>query len=301
MATASVPVDLLNPGQVFGSLGLLELSEILLGPSKAAFDWTAPENTQFVIEAEGSKDPIQEALRFLAEAHVESLAPPQSGLNTDEWSVGTCDVSTAEGYPIPPPSSSAALPAVLRAQGTSITVSSWGEANLPDQLTTGRDNVKFWAGSKGKPGAAFLEDAIQLIREGVSLPCHDPFGFAAPQSGSLRFDWRRDYVPIDAGFSLNEHKGSMSSLGYPLVETLAAIGVAHARPLRGRNKLEYRYSVLGTEPGGDRGLLPAPFLRAALGTASFPFPQRRFTMCLDWPGQENQARCITQVFEESAS
>jgi CRISPR-associated protein Csx14 len=30
-----------------------------------------------------------------------------------------------------------------------------------------------------------------------------------------------------------------------------------------------------------------------------PFPTRNFTMQLDWPGQENQARCITTVREET--
>ena len=42
------------------------------------------------------------------------------------------------------------------------------------------------------------------------------------------------------------------------------------------------------------------FLRAALGTEDAPVPGlpfRRFAMQLGWPGQEGQARCITNVFE----
>jgi CRISPR-associated protein Csx14 len=46
--------------------------------------------------------------------------------------------------------------------------------------------------------------------------------------------------------------------------------------------------------------MPAPLLRASLGAPSLPFPTRHFTMHLDWPGQENQARCITSVDEENA-
>ena len=86
-------------------------------------------------------------------------------------------------------------------------------------------------------------------------------------------------------------------VGFPVVEILAAIGVTHARPSR-RKKLEYRYGVLGY----DDGFLIEPiFHRAALGAETTPIPGRsfrRFVMNLDWPGQEDQARCITQVSEE---
>jgi CRISPR-associated protein Csx14 len=119
-------------------------------------------------------------------------------------------------------------------------------------------------------------------------------------SSSFRFDWRRDYIPIDAGFSLNMHSG-MLPRGYPLVEILAAIGLSHARPRR-VTKLEYRYAVAGrsaSQQDEESALLPALFVRAALGAAELPFPTRNFTMQLDWPGQENQARCITTVREET--
>jgi CRISPR-associated protein Csx14 len=83
-------------------------------------------------------------------------------------------------------------------------------------------------------------------------------------------------------------------LGYPAVELLAAIGLQNARPARPdrRDRLTYRYAVAGV-------CLPAMLLRAALGAAEFPFPRRVFRMQLDWPGQEGQARCITDVIEET--
>ena len=86
--------------------------------------------------------------------------------------------------------------------------------------------------------------------------------------------------------------------GYPIVELLAAIGLSHARPKRTeRNKLEYRYSVLGiTDP---ETLYDPILLRAALGGADLGLPRRDFVMQLGWPGQENQARCITNVIEET--
>jgi CRISPR-associated protein Csx14 len=120
-----------------------------------------------------------------------------------------------------------------------------------------------------------------------------------PQSSSFRFDWRRDYIPIDAGFSLNAHAGRIEAVGYPLVELLAAVGLANARPRRPnrRNKLEYVYGVVGTDSSSALWL-PLPVLRAAMGSTALPFATRRFRMQLGWPGKEGQARAITTVTEE---
>lgn len=301
MATASIPVDLFNPGQVFGCVGLLELSETLIGTTRAAFDWRDPRDTRFVLESFDEANPVEEGLRFLASAEVEALAPPEGNLDTEKWKVPTRRTTPDQGYPVPPPSSPAALPAVLRAHGVVVTLSSWGEANLPDRITTGRDNVKFWAGMAGYPGVGLVRDALDAARNELDSATAQPFDLSVPMSSGFRFDWRSDYIPIDIGFSLNNH-GKMQTRAYPIVELLAAIGLSHARPRR-VTKLEYRYGVVGIESHAedDKGRLPAAFVRAGLGTAPLPFPQRTFTMHLDWPGQENQARCITQVLEENAS
>src|SRR5262249_21006211 len=135
----------------------------------------------------------------------------------------------------------------------------WGE----DGQRTGRDNAKFWAGAGGYPGAALARDALDLIRDRCRDAVEDPFQLAAEQSSSFRFDWRRDYIPLDIGFSLNVHsKHRFATVGFPLVELLAAIGLTNARPLR-RSKLEYKYSVFGVQ--GMNQLLPVSILRAALG------------------------------------
>jgi CRISPR-associated protein Csx14 len=111
-------------------------------------------------------------------------------------------------------------------------------------------------------------------------------------TSSFRFDWRRDYVPLDAGFSLNNHKAFMKTVGYPFVELLAAIGLQNARPQRTNSRgLEYRYAVA-------KATLPTSFARAVLGGARLGFPIRTFRMRLDWPGQEGQARCIVDAREE---
>lgn len=287
MAEATIPVDLLNPGQVFACLGFMEAAEVLLGEAEAGIDW-ADGPARFTLRAAGDEDPIRHVLGFLARAEVVALAPPGSALPEAKWKVGA---ETVEGdaFPVARPDSPATLPVRLRgADGREIAVDHWADA-------TRRDAVKFWAGAQGKPGAAFLKDAVQLFADFVGQISSNPFEFSRAQSGGFRFDWRREYVPLDAGFSPNEHKSSLTMVGFPVVEALAAIGLTHARPER-LDRLRYRYGVLGGAP------VDPLFHRAALGAPAAPVPGRpfrRFSMRLDWPGQEGQARCITDVREET--
>lgn len=301
MTEASIPVDLFNPGQVFACLGLAELSQVLVGGIEAGFDWSDPGEVRFRLRAAKDADPLAAVLQFLGDAEVAALVPAGSELSTDKWGVPSIACRPGDPFPTQKPSTPASLPAVLTASGKRIVLSSWGEARLPDALGTNRDNVKFWAGAAGYPGVGLLRDALNLARPHLGSDGTDPFAVSARQSSSFRFDWRRDYVPIDAGFSLNEHL-RMEPRGYPLVEILAVVGLSHARPRR-VSKLEYRYAVVGrADPAQEvcRALLPAGLLRAALGVVDLPLPSRIFRMHLDWPGQENQARCITTVLEETA-
>ena len=293
MATAVVPVDLTNPGQVFACIGFVEAADVLLGDARGAFDWREPDSVRFRIATAGNEDPVVRVLRFLDEATVTSLAPPGSENRTEKWDVATV-FADSYVFPCPDPEGPAKLPARLTdGAGRTIDIDYWSDA------TRVRDNVKFWAGSGGYPGAALARDALDLARGRVVESASDPFAVDALQSGSFRFDWRRDYVPIDAGFSPNLHRGVVMR-GYPVVELLAAIGLTHARPMR-RTKLSYSYGVAGYS---GTGLHDPVFLRAALGARQPPVPGmsfRRFGMQLDWPGQENQARCITSVIEESVT
>lgn len=291
MAIAVVPVDLTNPGQVFACIGFAEAVDVLLGDARGAFDWRGSDDVVFRIAAAGNEDPVGRVLRFLDEATVTSLAPPGSENRTEKWDVATV-IADSHAFPFPNPESPAKLPARLTdGEGRAIDVDYWGDA------TRRRDNVKLWAGSGGYPGAALARDALDLVRGRVAGRAGDPFAVDALQSGSFRFDWRRDYVPIDVGFSPNLH-GHVVMRGYPVVELLAAIGLTHARPVR-HTKLRYGFGVAGTSASELHDL---NFLRAALGARQPPFPGmpfRSFRMQLDWPGQENQARCITSVIEES--
>lgn len=288
MGTSTIPVDLLNPGQVFACLGVLEVAECLLGEACGGFDWSDPHNVVFTATARGDSSPLLATLDLLRSARVTALTPDPEELSAAKWKVATEAAHRGEPFPVAPPPSPATLPALLSSadEQYQVLVAYWGD-------TTQRDNVKFWAGAGGYPGAALLRDALELAAPSIPEALQTPFELSAPQSSSFRFDWRRDYVPMEIGFSLNEH-GSLTPRGYPLVEILAAIGMTHARPQRPSrsDKLRYRYSVL---QGSD---LPLSLLRAGLGCCGLPFPQRTFSIHLDWPGKEGQARCITHVVEE---
>lgn len=290
MADASIPVDLLNPGQVFACLGLLEATITLTGDAQGAFSWYTPTTTCFHLRSSGPENPVAVVLGFLSHATVSSIAPGGSAHDTKKWQIPTVALPLGTAFPFPDPASPATLPALLQHDGKTLQIDHWGES----AVHTRRDAVKFWAGSGGYPGAALLVDALNLVRDRMPDAVANPFALSAPQSSSFRFDWRRDYVPMDVGFSPNDH-GEVVMAGFPLVEILAAIGLSNARPKR-IDKLTYRYGVVAA--ASENQLLDPVFLRAALGNAELPFPQRRFRMQLDWPGQENQARCITDVFEE---
>jgi CRISPR-associated protein Csx14 len=296
MAEASIPVDLLNPGQVFACLGLLELADKFVGGAQGAFDWTDNGNVCFHVRALGHECPVKSAIEFLRNASVTSHSPSQTDLSTQGWNVPTTQINSAkDAFPFPVPDSPATLPACLSCGDRHIEIDHWGD----DIASSGRDNVKFWAGAGGYPGAALAQDALALIKTMRGDIVDDPLNAPARQSSSFRFDWRRDYVPLDIGFSLNAHSGDrFCTIGYPIVEILAAIGLTHARPKR-VSKVEYLYGVVSGSDG--RQLLDPIFHRVALGTASLPFQQRVFRMNLGWPGKENQARCITTVEEFSIS
>ena len=292
MAEASIPVDLTNPGQVFACLGFLEAADVLCGEATGGFDWSTDADTRFRLSAAGDDNPVARVLAFLEQAQVITKTPAGSEIRYKwirKWGNPPEVNCPDEPFPFPAPDKPATLPVALRNdEGEEVVIDHWGDG-------TRRDNVKFWAGAAGYPGAALARDALAMMRSHTVDHIEDPFSFHGEQSSSFRFDWRRDYVPLDAGFSPNEHRGIVMR-GYPIVELLAAIGMTNARPLR-RSPTEYSYGVAGVL--GD-ALYDPIFLRAALGTRKTPIPGmpfRLFAMQLGWPGQEGQARCITNVTE----
>jgi CRISPR-associated protein Csb3 len=289
MAEARIPVDLLNPGQVFACIGLVEAAEILLGHARGAF-LCNPDSTQgeFSLLAAGNENPVEAVIQFLKTADISSIAYSDSKHTTEKWEIITKNNACA--LSIPDPDSPATLIARMHINDKTIELDYWGD-------DTGRDTVKFWAGSGGYPGAALLRDAQKLLINACANIHSDPFNFSACQKSSFRFDLRRDYTALDAGFSPNDHADIIMA-GYPLVEILAAIGMTHTRPWRGdwKNKLAYSYWViLLADQNAATGL---PVLRSALGSPNYPVSRRKFNITLDWPGKEGQARRIRTVSEE---
>lgn len=290
MAESRVPVDLLNPGQVFACLGLMEAAEVLLGDVAAVFEWSDRETrATFRVVAAGEEKPVDRVMRFLEEAEIVAREPARHTYLKWEAKWGKKETDPSDiSFPFPAPDSSGTLPAVLRDEGgDEITIDYWGDR-------TRRGNVKFWAGSS--PGVAILQETRESVRGKIRQHANDPFILSAPQPKSLRFDRRRDYVPIQVGFSPNNHpKDTIRTEGFPLVDILGAIGVTNARPAARTSRLEYLYGVLG-----GRHPVDVTFIRAALGGEESPVPGqpfRRFVMRLDWPGKEGVERCITQAVE----
>jgi len=281
--TSRIPVDVFNPGQVFACYGLIELGELLCGNVRAGF-----VDDEFVIEANGDNEPVKVALDFIAASRTSALLPKTIRAEAQPWEwvwkkPDFEEVSTDE-YPSCAPGAPAKLVARLRSADRFVDVEHWAE-----EPRTARDNVKFWAGSRGMPGIVMLDSAIDLVRTDIARAYLDPLNFQRPQSSSFRFDWRAGYVPMDIGWSLNKHD-DVKMGGYPLVDVLAAIGLTNARP-NFIKKVLYRYSVLL-----GAGHRPA-ILRAALGGAPQGFLHREFEMQLGWPGKEGQARAIVGVTE----
>lgn len=294
MAEASIPVDLFNPGQVFACIGFAEAADVLLGGVEGCFDWSSSDSARFHLRSNGDDNPIERVLEFLSRADAMAEAPHGSrnvGAWNEAWGDKPVELPKGAPYASADPESPATLVTVLRTNDAELRLDHWAD--------TDRDNMKFWAGAGGYPGAALTRDALDLVRNRAVAAAKEPFSLAFPQSSSFRLDWRRDYVPIDAGFSLNAHGGTIQTVGYPLVELLGALGLTNARPKRLGSKLEYRYGVVGS----SRNVvwLPLPLLRAALGVPKLPFETRQFTMYLGWPGKEGQARAITQIVEKEKS
>lgn len=294
MAEASIPVDVFNPGQVFACIGFAEAADVILHDAEGCFDWSVHDAVRFHLRAKGEQNPVSRVLEFLSRARVAALAPhgsPNVLAWNKTWGDKPEELRQGASYPSADPESPATLVTVLRSDDIELRLEHWADSD--------RDNVKFWAGAGGYPGAALTRDALDLVRRDAVSAVDNPFALGVPQSSSFRLDWRRDYVPIDAGFSLNAHGGAIESVGYPLVELLGAIGLTHARPKRLSSKLEYRYGVVGTSR--EVVWLPLSFLRAALGGSVLPHEMRQLTMFLGWPGKEGQARAITQVIEKEES
>src|SRR5690606_9227694 len=134
------------------------------------FDWTDPSGAHFWLRASGNESPVLEVLRFLDRAVAHAEAPSGSASVSAwiaKWGPTPSAVDRALGYPYPDPSSPATLRCLLTDETRRLELDHWGDA-------TERDNVKFWAGSGGYPGASLAADALSLVRGRAAAAADDP-------------------------------------------------------------------------------------------------------------------------------
>jgi len=275
---------------VLACLGFAEVANRLLGSARGAFDDSDPTGPRFHLAAPGDENPVVAVLDFLDHAEVVALAPAESTNTAAKFDVPTHVVEPGAPFPTPDVGGVPQLPARLHHGGRWVDIHAW--ADTP--TTNGRDNFKLWGGAAGYSGAAFVRDALDSVRGRAVAAAAAPFSLAGDIGSSLRLDWRGGYVPLDAGFSLNEHPG-IGAVGYPVVELLGFCGLSNARP-RKLSRMEYRYAVVV-----DALDLPLPILRLAIGDVESAFSRRRFTIRMGSPGKEGQARAIIAVTEEARS
>ena len=321
MAEASIPVDLVNPGQVFACLGFLEAAEVLLGDAEGGFDWGDEAHVRFHLRAKGEENPFAVVLEFLATAKPQRWAPigysdppPKKGQPAEEAEDGDDNDDGADPF------------GAARDKGGMLGLSEVFYAakgdrmSLPIRLGGGnrpvvelghwadgssRDSFKLYAGNRSadriahamlmgvrcKPmknqaiGDLKAKGIAQLWEKQRDDLIERPFHLLTPMGGSFNFDPRGAWTAIDAGYSPNEHKHLIEAS--PVVEFLAAWGLENARPVEFGVR-QVQYAVWGAS-------LPPMLARAALAGSLTMIPLRQFRFDLDLAGKN---KVVTFAQEE---
>jgi CRISPR-associated protein Csx14 len=291
MSAASIPVDLLNPGQVFACLGFLEAADVLLGNAEGGFDWKDEGNVRFTLSADGERNPFETVLEFLAEAEIEVTRPkdivgpwPERSIPSAMFPAPLRELlkSNKKGY------TANALPLAITDGKNRLSVSNWLEGD-------GRDVLKLFAGNQvgaqlvssmlnGQSGAVGLKQLLPTIK---SDDFRRPFDVTGPVGGRFGYDARGAWDAIRLG-SLDK-QGVLIQVS-PHVEILAALGLEHARP-EFRGNYQIRYSVWGQ-------VLPIALARAALTAAHVLLPRDRYRVFRAHLGDDQQYKKCFPAQEE---
>jgi CRISPR-associated protein Csb3 len=227
---SSIPVDLLNFGQVFACMGLLEATNVLLGDAFGRFEWS-DSGDRFHLEACGDDNPIEVVLDFVKAAEVKWLSPRCELKERDGGDTDFCEGIAASSDP-----KAADLPGVFRGR----------HKRKPREITFG-----FWADGSSRFATTFKKStngASAHVRLGNALAAisqwdtesvvSDPFNRDARTESLFRLDPRGSVDPLHGGFSPDAlRKGDKGGLDvrvatYPICELLAILGLEHARPER---------------------------------------------------------------------
>lgn len=295
MAQASIPVDLLNPGQVFACIGFLEAADVLLGDAEGGFDWSDRANVQFSLRAAGEENPFGIVLTFLAEAEVVVITP--DGIE-GPWPPGS---QAAQTFPAPIKSlkksngkdlTASSLPIQLQSGEKTIPVSHWLDGD-------GRETLKLFAGQQvgakltanmlfGDPGKAVSKGFKEIYSDIRNLKLEDPFSAVCAVGGRFGFDARGGWDAIRAGTSLDQ-QGVLVQVA-PHVEVLAAVGLEHTRP----NSLSaYQISY-----GAWAIMLPISLCRVALFSPGSFLPTGEYRLFQTHLGDDKQYKKIFFAEEE---
>ena len=290
MGRSTIPVDLLNPGQVFACLGLMEVAEVLLGDAIGGFDDGPGTARRFSLSAAGNSDPIKIVFEFIGDADICSVSPDETVKERDggrtEFKPGIhpCNVKKKGGE-----LRNGLLPIKLSKDGKVLQIEWWCD------LDSGRPVLQTWTASTGnsasvrftKVHAAFK----QALAKGNDTP--SPFTLSAPVKANFRLEMRRNWKPHNIGFSPDALKTAcpLEIETYPCVELMATIGLTHARPTRMKqNPLEWGYSAW--KP------LPAELARPSL-CGSLPLHEcGRFRMILEKANKTDKS--ILRAVEENS-
>jgi CRISPR-associated protein Csb3 len=294
MAEASIPVDLLNPGQVFACLGFMEAAEILIGNVRGGFDWSDETDIRFRLLVESSENPIEAVLSALAKAEVVEMEPinwpdthNKNALSVEEF---PCHLSA---HYVGNKWSRTKLPAKiclsLETQHKSIDLLSWtdGSSRPEFKLFSGNRTgasiaCDMLSGKRGKATKRLPEGKIetfglrQLWDRDQKKLIDDPFNVTCEVAGSFNMDPRGAWTAMDVGFSLNEHK-NIRIVASPVVEILAMIGLEHARPDEYETR-SVRYAIWNE-------LLPPILARAAFAAINIDVKLRKYRFKLDLSGK----------------
>lgn len=318
MSAASIPVDLLNPGQVFACLGFLEGADVLLGDAEGGFDWGDEGDAKFALSANSERNPFATVLEFLAEAEPKPSVPigfanpsPRRGKDDNEDD-DVAGESVAESEDLASDlvltfpgkeGDRMALPIKIGSGNRPvIELGHWADGSS-------RESFKLYAGNRsadriaramlkgvrkkatgkqkanGQLGDLKRKGVMQLWEEDRAALIEAPFDVLTPMGGSFNFDPRGAWTAIDAGYSPNEHKHAIQAS--PVVEFLAAWGLEHARPVA-LGVRQVKYAAWGAN-------LPPILARAALGGGLATVPLRRFRFELDLSGKN---KVVTFAQEE---
>ena len=199
MPNITIPVDLTNPGQFFACCGLLELADRLWPGAEA---WFTPGAT-FSIVSEVVSCSLSAILKALATATIEPLD------RDDNASAIRLDLGKA-----------------------SILLDWWRDE------AAGGQRLKTWAGRQSGPQIFKL--MAKKIADIAAEDAGTSFDFSATvfdiKDGKTKkktispfyFDSRRAGTALDVGFSADEQQ--MSVREFPVVETLALLGIQRFRP-----------------------------------------------------------------------